>query len=203
MFMPGEARGPTDHRHSILVDPFSSIAPEMCCLHIVRVVIPPRASHPFGIPMVWHDVVVICELFVTNRAFPVLLDNLPIQQFPHFSRRPEFPISSRMMRILNPSNPRLQSARIGRLFPTAAGNRFVNRAVFIATKAHAFPPMRSSEILRISWKSAAECLGIDVNQRSCRGNKGKDGSCSLAAEPRTVYCRLPRYNSPIGLWSSR
>ena len=36
--------------------------------------------------MIWHDVVVVCELFVADGAFPVLLDNLPIQQFPHFCR---------------------------------------------------------------------------------------------------------------------
>ena len=108
----------------------------MCCLDIVWVIIPPRSSHSFGIPVIWNHVRVIRELFVTDRAFPVLLDNLPIQQFPHFSRRPEFPISPRMMRILNASNPRLQSARIGRLFPTAAGNRFVDWAVLIATKPH-------------------------------------------------------------------
>jgi hypothetical protein len=108
----------------------------MRCLDIVWVIIPPRSSHPFRLSVVWHDVIVIRELFVTDRAFPVLLDNLPIQQFPHFSEGPEFPISPRMMRILNASNPRLQSARIGRLFPTAAGERSVDRAVFIPTKPH-------------------------------------------------------------------
>ena len=119
---------------------FFFIAPEMRCLDIARVVIPPRASHSFRIPVVRHDIVVICELFMTDRAFPVLLDNLPVQQFPHFSRRPEFPISPRMMRILNASNPRPQSARIGRLFPAAAGNRFVDWAVLIATKPHDISP---------------------------------------------------------------
>jgi len=119
----------------------------MGCLDVVRVVVPPRSSHPFGISVVRNDIVVVCELFVADGAFPVLLDNLPPQQFPHLSGGSEFPISSRMMRIINASNPRLQSARMGRLFPTAAGNRFVDWAVFIATKAHAFPPMQSSEIV--------------------------------------------------------
>jgi len=108
----------------------------MRCLDIVWVIIPPRSSHPFRIPVVWNHIVIVCELFMTNGAFPVLLDNLPVQQFPHFSRRPEFPISSRMMWIINASNPRLQSAHIGRSFPTAAGNRFVDWAVLIATKPH-------------------------------------------------------------------
>src|SRR5271156_3811763 len=108
----------------------------MRCLNIVWVVISPRSSHAFGISVVGYYVVVIGEPFIADGAFSVLLDNLPIQQFPHFSRRSEFPISPRMMRILNSSNPRLQSARIGRLFTTAAGNRFVDWAVFIATKPH-------------------------------------------------------------------
>ena len=79
----------------------------MRCLDVVGVIIPPRSSHPFGIPVVWYDVVVICELFVTDGAFPVLLDNLAVQQFPHLSGRLEFAISPRMVRIINASNTRL------------------------------------------------------------------------------------------------
>jgi len=89
-----------------------------------------------SVPVVGNHIVIVCKLFMTNGAFPVLLDNLPIQQFPHFSGGSEFPISPRMMRIINASNPSLQSARIGRLFPAAAGNRFVDWAVLIATKPH-------------------------------------------------------------------
>src|SRR6266851_7478065 len=85
---------------------FLFIAPEMRCLDVVRVIIPPRSSHPFRMSVIWHDVVVICELFVTDGAFPALLDNLAIQQLSHFCRRSEFPISPRMMRIINTSNPR-------------------------------------------------------------------------------------------------
>jgi hypothetical protein len=33
--------------------------------------------------MIWSDVVVVGELFVADGAFPVLLDNLPVQQLPH------------------------------------------------------------------------------------------------------------------------
>jgi len=108
----------------------------MCCLDIFRMIITPRSSHPFGIPVIWNYIRVIREFFVADGAFPVLLDNLAIQQFPHFSGGPEFPISPRVMRILNASNPRLQSARKWRLFPATAGNRFVDWAVLIATKPH-------------------------------------------------------------------
>lgn len=62
---------------------FFFIAPEVRCLDIVWVIIPPRSSHPFGMPMVWHDVVVVRELFVADGALPVLLRNLSVQKLPH------------------------------------------------------------------------------------------------------------------------
>jgi hypothetical protein len=108
----------------------------MCCLDIIWMVVPPRSSHSFRVLVIRDDVVIVREVFAADGAYPALLDNLSVQKLPHFGAGPEFPISSRMMRILNASNPRLQSARIGRLFPTAAGNRFVDWAVLIATKPH-------------------------------------------------------------------
>ena len=79
----------------------------MSCLDIVRVVISPSSSHPFGLFVIRHDVVVIREVFVANPAFFVLLHNFSIQQFPHFGLRSQFSISSWMMRILDPLNPRV------------------------------------------------------------------------------------------------
>jgi len=70
-------------------------------------VISPRSSHPFGISVVWHDVVVICELFVADVAYSFLLGDFPLQQFPHFGWGSEFSISSRVMRIFNTSNTEL------------------------------------------------------------------------------------------------
>jgi hypothetical protein len=121
------------------------------------------SSHPFGIPVIWNYIRVIRELFVADGAFLVLLDNLPVEKFPHFCWRPEFPISSRVMRIVNASNPRLQSARIGRLFPTAAGNRFVDWAVFIATKPHG---ISSWESRGNQWLVCGES-GRRVSQMGC------------------------------------
>jgi hypothetical protein len=46
-------------------------------------IISPGSSHPFGLFMVWHNVVVICEVLVANCADSVLLYDLLIQQFPH------------------------------------------------------------------------------------------------------------------------
>jgi hypothetical protein len=38
---------------------------------------------------------------MADSAFPVLLDNLPVQQFSHLGRRPEFTVSSWVVRILD------------------------------------------------------------------------------------------------------
>ena len=47
--------------------------------------------------MVWNHIVIVCELFMADGTLLILFDNLAIQQFPHFGRGPEFPISPRMM----------------------------------------------------------------------------------------------------------
>jgi hypothetical protein len=65
---------------------FLFIAPPVRCLDIVRMVISPSPSHTFGISVVWHDVVIVRELFVADGAYPVLLNDLPVQEFPHFCR---------------------------------------------------------------------------------------------------------------------
>jgi hypothetical protein len=73
----------------------------MCRLNIIRMVVTPRPSHPFGINVIRYNVVVVSEFDMADAAFPVLLDYLPIQQFSHLCRGSEFPISSRVVRVLN------------------------------------------------------------------------------------------------------
>src|ERR1700730_11663807 len=109
---------------SIRVDPFSPLH-DQCVAWIVRMVISPGSSHSFRILVVWHDVVVVGELFVADGTLPVLLDNLPIKRFSHFSRRPEFSISSWVMRIVDTlhADPYQPGPRLE--FPAAAGKRFV------------------------------------------------------------------------------
>ena len=63
-----------------------SIAPPVGCLDIVRMIVSPGSSHPFRLFMVWHDIVVIRKFFVADWANPVLLDNLPVEQFPHLGK---------------------------------------------------------------------------------------------------------------------
>jgi hypothetical protein len=75
-------------------------------------VISPSAAHSFGILVIRHDVVVVRELVMADGASAVLLDDLSLQQLPHFCRRPQFPISPGVMRIIDtlhagPHEPRL------------------------------------------------------------------------------------------------
>jgi len=58
----------------------------MCCLDIVRVIVPPRSAHSLRILVVWNDVAVIREFVVADRANATLLPDLPVQQFPHLGR---------------------------------------------------------------------------------------------------------------------
>jgi len=83
-------------------------------------IISPRPSHSFGILVVWHDVVVIRKLFVTDGTFLVLLDNFPVQELPHFCWRPEFPIPPRVMWVFNALDPEAQNAHLSDLLSATA-----------------------------------------------------------------------------------
>ncbi len=58
----------------------------MCCLDIVRMIIPPRSAHSFRTLVVRDDIVVIREVFVADGAYPTLLDDLSVQNLPHLGR---------------------------------------------------------------------------------------------------------------------
>jgi hypothetical protein len=49
-------------------------------------VISPRSAHPFWIPMVGHDVVVVAEFFVADRALSALIYDFLVQQLAHLGR---------------------------------------------------------------------------------------------------------------------
>ena len=92
----------------------------MDCLNVLGMIISPRSSHPFGLDMVGHNLVVMRELLVANRAPPILLNDFSVKQFPHLSGLPEFAISPGMVRIFDALNTKLKSASFPRLLPTAA-----------------------------------------------------------------------------------
>jgi hypothetical protein len=76
----------------------------MSSLDVVRMVISPCSSHSFGILVIGHDVAVVRKLFEADSADSVLLGDFPLQKFPHFCGGPEFPISSRVVWILDTLN---------------------------------------------------------------------------------------------------
>jgi hypothetical protein len=121
----------------------------MGCSDIVCMVVSPCSSHSFGIFVIWHDVRVVRELLVTDRTYPVLFDNLAIQQFPHFSRGSEFPISSRAMRIFDTLHAEAYlPGLVWDGLPATAGKRFVQRTVLIATKPHGSSPVNGGGKIR-------------------------------------------------------
>jgi len=65
-------------------------------------VVPPGPSHASRTDVVGHDVVVVGEFDMAERALPALFDNLPVYQLPHLRIRPEFPVSPRMIGVFNP-----------------------------------------------------------------------------------------------------
>jgi hypothetical protein len=57
--------------------------------------------------MVGYDVAIISEHFVTEGALATLGGNLPVEEFPHFSVRAEFPVSPGVMRVFDAPNAHL------------------------------------------------------------------------------------------------
>jgi hypothetical protein len=103
----------------------------------LRMVVPPGSSHTFRILMVWNDVAVVSEVFVAQSTFSTLLRDLAIHQPTHFRWGSQFPITSRVMRIINPMNSGADEFRFWEIcFSTAAEPRSVDRAKFISTKSH-------------------------------------------------------------------
>jgi hypothetical protein len=78
---------------------------------------------------------------VTDCAFSVLLNDLPVQQFPHFGWRPELAVSPGVVRIFDALNTKLKSAFFPSLLATAAEQGAVDRAVFIPTEFHGIAPV--------------------------------------------------------------
>ena len=99
-------------------------------------IISPRSTHSFRVLVVRYDIVVIGKLFVADRADPTLLEDLAVHQFPHFGWRPEFPVSARMMRIVDSLNSEPYKPRLGNVFPPAARTGMMDRAILIAAEPH-------------------------------------------------------------------
>jgi hypothetical protein len=76
----------------------------MDCLDIFRMIISPSSTHSFRVPVVRYDVAAVSKFLVTDCAFFVLLHDFAINQLSHLSWRPQFPVSSGVMRIFDSLN---------------------------------------------------------------------------------------------------
>lgn len=63
--------------------------------------------------VIGDHVVVILKIFVADGAYPALLSNFSILQFAHFGWRSQFPIPSRVVRIVNPLDSKSISLGLG------------------------------------------------------------------------------------------
>jgi hypothetical protein len=102
-------------------------------------VVSPRSAHPFGIPVVRNDVVIVGELFVADGAYACLLSDLHVQQFPHLPRRSKFPISTRVVWIFNPLNSKPNQFGLGKERAATASQGSVDGAQFVRTQSHGIP----------------------------------------------------------------
>jgi hypothetical protein len=115
---------------------------------IVRVVVSPRSSHSFRILVVRNGIVVVGELFVADGANTALLSDLAVQQLSHLGRRSKFPVSTRVVRILDPLYARPEESGLvffSYCFSTAAEQRSVYWTIFIATQPHNTTPERKMD----------------------------------------------------------
>jgi hypothetical protein len=84
-------------------------------------IIPPCSSHVFGIDVIWHDVVVVRERFLTDTAPSVLRYDLAIEQLPHLTIGTKFSKAAGMMRIVDAPNAHLSdAARLENRFSAAS-----------------------------------------------------------------------------------
>jgi hypothetical protein len=109
----------------------------MHSLDVARVIVSPCSSHTFGIDMVWDDVRIVCKRYLADPALAFLFADLAIHQSSHLSIGTEFPITPRMMWIIDSLYAKIfKPLRFLDRLPAAAGKGAMDRAVFIAPEFH-------------------------------------------------------------------
>jgi hypothetical protein len=118
-----------------------TVAPEVHCLNVLRMVVSARSSHSSWINVVGHNIAVVGERHLANGASPVLLNYFSIEQFLHFRFGAKLAVSSRMVRVFDTlhSEPSGSPSLRNRL-AAAARERPMNATILIATKFHGLPP---------------------------------------------------------------
>jgi hypothetical protein len=131
----------------------------MNCLDVSRMIVSPRASHPFRINVVWHDIVIVREPVVADCANAVLSGDFSLHKFTHFCGGPQFAVSPWVVWVLDALHTHLHccSAFVAGGFPATAITRSVDWTEFIATEPHGDPPrlFLEKKSLKIGWRSAA------------------------------------------------
>ena len=87
--------------------------------------------------VVGYHVAVIGELSITECAFAVLGDNLPVEELPHLAVGAKFPVSPGMLRVLDPADAHPALALFSwDLLSSAAEVGAVDRAKLIPAESH-------------------------------------------------------------------
>jgi hypothetical protein len=86
---------------------FLTIAPRVDSLNVVWMIVPPRSAHAARANVVRCDVAVVGEPFLAQCTDATLRCNLLVQQFSHFRVRTDLPKSSRVVGIVDATDPQL------------------------------------------------------------------------------------------------
>lgn len=152
----------------------------MCCLNIVRVIVPPCSAHSLWLFLVGHHIAVIGEFLRANRTYPVLLTDLSVEQLSHLCWRPKLAIASRVMRVFNTLHPHPDELWLGNQFPPTARNGSMNRTQLVTTKSHGISshvPKKGSSAMNHQLENLLGCYN------SCpRDIDGKPGERRPAVE---------------------
>jgi len=100
-----------------------------------------RHSVPYAEIGIRYDVAAVGKFMVADCTLPVLLHDLSVQQLPHLCWRTEFPISPRVVRIVDALNTQLKSALFPTLLTTTAEQRAMDRTIFIPREFHMNAPV--------------------------------------------------------------
>jgi hypothetical protein len=109
----------------------------MDSLDVFRMVVSPCSSHTTGIDVVGDDVAVVGERFLAEGAYAILGDDLPVEELPHLAVGAKFPVSSGMLRVLDPADAHPTLALCSwDLLSSAADVGAVDRAELILAESH-------------------------------------------------------------------
>jgi hypothetical protein len=130
-----------------------------------------RHSVPYADVGIRYDVGIIGEVLVANCAYAALFSDLAVHQFPHFRRGSQFPISSRVVGILNSLNSKSDQLWFGQRFASTTRERFVDRTQFIAMEFHGTFPA----VLGLACEGVQSEVG-ELSSSSCLNSR----ACNLA-----------------------